>query len=366
MTTRSDGASPALAFTFCDTIACFRAHLPRGLVTPDAERQLVALGAHLPATMTNWAHIECRLDARPQTDLIIQVEPLGRAALTRHALSASRTALAGASWNGIRALARQWERQGEASAIGRLWLEFDLPADDVDAHPAPSVFIELSPDARRRAESGRVQSALRSALAALGSPDASERQRRLLARCVEALPRGATLFAIGAMMSRVGAPLRLCLMGIADDALGPYLDDAGWPGDWRELGPRFADAASAIGGPPSHAGIVHLDLGDDLLPRLGVELVLDRRAQVRGGLLERGLLDRLVEWGCCTPDKSAALLTWAGVSRRTMPHELWPSLALRRVNHVKLVHASGQPLEAKAYLCMAHEHDLLPRAEARL
>lgn len=348
-------------FPFSGTLRSFRSHFPHSLVTPGAERRLFALGATLHAAAASWAHIECRLDAREQIDLIVQVEATGRATLIDRACAPR--------WPGPAALARAWARDGDRSVVGRLWLEFDLLGDGDTTRP-PSTFIELTPRAQVAARDDAVPRALAQAISVLGASTDAETVRRAIARCVRPLPAGATLFAVGAMMSRPDAPLRLCLTGMSDDALGPYLDAVGWRGDWAAVSSTIAGVARAVGGPASHVGILHLDVRHDIRhdvePRIGVEIVLDRRSQVRGEVRERAFLELLVQWGCCTPEKRDGLCAWPGVARRTMPHELWPSLALRRVNHVKLVHEPGRPIEAKAYLCIAHDHELLPRTEARL
>ena len=47
-------------------------------------------------------------------------------------------------------------------------------------------------------------------------------------------------------------------------------------------------------------------------------------------------------------------MAWPGLVKRTMPHQLWPSLFVRRVNHVKLVQDAQGALTGKVYLCAEH------------
>jgi hypothetical protein len=95
--------------------------------------------------------------------------------------------------------------------------------------------------------------------------------------------------------------------------------------------------------------MLHVDVAGAPLPRAGVELALAREPQVRGRLVETAFLSRLVETGLCTPGRRDALLAWPGTRRCTLPHELWESVMVRRVNCVKLV-SGPQGVEAKAYL----------------
>jgi hypothetical protein len=86
---------------------------------------------------------------------------------------------------------------------------------------------------------------------------------------------------------------------------------------------------------------------------MGIEYLLSTRAQRRGRLGERPLLEALAAAGCDRA-RLEALDRWPGRALCTLPHELWPSLVLRRVNHLKLVY-EGQTVSAvKAYLSVCH------------
>jgi hypothetical protein len=86
-----------------------------------------------------------------------------------------------------------------------------------------------------------------------------------------------------------------------------------------------------------------------------LEYVLARRSQLRGVLAETEFLARLVKMGLCSDEKRAALFEWPGWGWDSMPHECWPSVVVRRVNHVKVLWDVDAPVAAKAYLCFCHE-----------
>jgi hypothetical protein len=152
---------------------------------------------------------------------------------------------------------------------------------------------------------------------------------------------------VALLLSRRREAVRVCIMGLPPAELPRYLRAVGWSGSLGAL----ADVTAPLG----DAAIVHLDLGERVLPTIGLEYVFARPSQVRGRIVETALLDALVERGLCDPAKRAGLERWPGVSLARLPHELWRSLVLRRLNHVKVVYEEGRPLEAKAYLCVNHE-----------
>jgi hypothetical protein len=91
-----------------------------------------------------------------------------------------------------------------------------------------------------------------------------------------------------------------------------------------------------------------------------MEYVFGRDAQLRGRLPDACFLDHLVRQGLCTPEHLAGLASFPGVSLERLPHELWRSVLVRRVNHVKLVLDGGRKPEAKGYLSIHHRYHRPP------
>jgi hypothetical protein len=144
-------------------------------------------------------------------------------------------------------------------------------------------------------------------------------------------------------------------MGLEPDHVLPYLRTVRWPGDEREVAGAIrllvADRDASM---PRPSILVQMDIGREVEPRLGIELAFARRPQLRGAIAESSLLNRLVTLGLCTPAKREALASWPAYEIRTLRHELWPSLVVRRVNHVKIVLDRERPMSAKSYLCIHH------------
>jgi hypothetical protein len=68
---------------------------------------------------------------------------------------------------------------------------------------------------------------------------------------------------------------------------------------------------------------------------------------------KRSLIERLTALKLCPIDTAAALEAWPGVSQASDGWRWWrlgPRRSVRRLGHIKLIHRSRQPLQAKAYL----------------
>lgn len=344
---------PALRFPLARTLDAWRAHLPRALVAASAWARVQRAAAHLPAPLTTAIYLECRLaGGAGAVDLIFRVDAPGRDLLAARASGLP----AGDGWEAMARFCARWAAgRGDAwRHVRHLWLELDLdPATPVGAPlPTPSVFVEPDPAAAAvlspRGWTGWISEWAR-VLAPSGlSPGAEDALHGVLA----ARPPGARVPYAGFMLSRPGAAVRVYLAGLDASSVPRLLDGARWPGD-----PRIAATLGAA--PPSTPppGMLHLDVGDGVLPRLGVEYTLERRGQVRGVLAEGAFLDGLVARGLCSEAKAAGLRAWPGCETRTLPHELWPSRVVRRVNCIKLLFDGAAAPVAKGYLLAFH----LPR-----
>jgi hypothetical protein len=92
-----------------------------------------------------------------------------------------------------------------------------------------------------------------------------------------------------------------------------------------------------------------------------MEYPLARAPQLRGEIAEQALLDLLERRALLGPADRLALYEWIGYQEEIRAHELWPSVTVRRVNHLKLtVAAEGAPT-LKLYLCA----ESIPRADLR-
>jgi len=179
---------------------------------------------------------------------------------------------------------------------------------------------------------------------------------RALHRALQHVPAGAAVYYIGVMLSRQPPTVRVCLAGLHGERLYDYVRRIGWPGSEARLREALGaiTAVSTRGSRVAPATLVHVDIADTIQPVMGIEYVFNRRRQLHGTISEQPLLDRLVTAGLCTPAKRDALHAWSGWSIDHWAGECWPSVVVRRVNHLKLVHGSQGEMTAKIYLSVHH------------
>jgi hypothetical protein len=144
--------------------------------------------------------------------------------------------------------------------------------------------------------------------------------------CLAGLPGGAWPTWVGALPGRDG-DVRLTANGLTAATLATYL--AGFPSD------VVAGAVALAATVPAVA--VHLDVGAELGPAVGVEVVVSprRTATLAAALLAGAGRD---------PAPAAAVTRWPGVT------VVAGVRVVRRVNHLKVVLRPGEPPRPKAYL----------------
>jgi hypothetical protein len=131
-------------------------YLPPELVAPAPLAAARAVAAHLPAALTHWVYLECRLRAAaPGVDLIVNVDERGRDILAgdNSAIALGAHVAGHPAWQAVRAFAREWSRAGSVlhDAVEDVWLEFDVgapvvasPDETSTAVPVPGVFIDFA------------------------------------------------------------------------------------------------------------------------------------------------------------------------------------------------------------------------------
>jgi hypothetical protein len=183
---------------------------------------------------------------------------------------------------------------------------------------------------------------------------------RAVAGCVAALPDGAHVFQVGLMLARPVDALRLCVRDLEFSDLPGYLARVGWPGTWDEARPALAPFAAL-----ATRTALHLDVGSEVYPRIGLECYLEAPDGSDWSPTATAFLDALAGAGLCVPSKREGLLAWPGEQRVPADSVAVPpgvatrsrllgraafTMYRREMNHVKLNFTPGRPLEAKAYV----------------
>jgi hypothetical protein len=223
-------------------------------------------------------------------------------------------------------------------------VEFDLDRE-LREIPSPVVCAKLTPDAP-------LSWLIETLFPAMHGKPLTPSQERLIRLCHESLPPSAYLLYAFSLLSRGADKLRLEIFGLNPSSILAYLE-------------RVAPTAvSWMKGPAAlFQGVerVHLslDVGDEILPRIGIEGSFSRLPNWEPGW--KKLFDRLVDRSLCRPEERNAALAWQGADTFWTAPAAWPVEAVgpagfcfRKLSHVKVVCRPDRGLEAKLYLMLGY------------
>lgn len=309
-----------------DWLAVLRPHLREPLFHPEGVERLRRLARRLPGD--GLMVLETRLASGPgPIDLSLRIENPGQALPLAEIVSPPH----------LQRFLQDW-----AEPVQSVWLEFDLDREPLEA-PAPVVCAKLLP----QVDTGWLAGSLFPALH--GRPLTPD-QSRLVRLCHESIPGPAYLLYAFSLLSRGTDALRMEIFGLDPPGIAAYLDRVA-----PEALPWVEGTASLFEGVER----IHLslDLGTEILPRIGVEGSFSR--QPRREPRWRELFDRLVERGLCRPDERDAALAWPGSDTFWTAPESWPVAAaggfcFRKLSHIKVICRPDRGPEAKIYLLFGH------------
>ncbi len=235
--------------------------------------------------------------------------------------------------------------------VDDIWLEFDLP-DKASLVPTPSIYIDFNlKSPQNKLENIRYVTELVSGYALKPSFLAH------IMACIYALPPEGYFFALGIMLSRQMAAVRICV-NIAITQIRPYLTSIGWPGSQDELESLLQPFSGFV-----ERVSLALDIGDQIFPKLGIEYNFEDTSGLKKSITRwQTALDHLTTLGYCTPKKRDSLCSWFGYTLEKDDASVWPenlraisqadslSFFHRRMSHIKVATRPDGTLEIKVYL----------------
>lgn len=329
-----------LACPIPDLLARVLPHCPADWIDDDARTRLRALSAAYP-TIGSLAAFEVPLERGAPARLDFGI--CMRAANGEGARFAAATPenegeddRARDGWRSPHDFLRTWSQPGSglATAFPVVWLAFGLePA--ASAPPAPFVHATLAATGAARSPSPSLEQALALLSGGQGPPPAV---RRALERCLRELPAQGALLHVASRPGGPVEPLR-AVFGVPLADVPEYLDRVGWPGSRGDLVAYLGATCRATPRPA-----LHLDLGPQLGPRIGIEHYFP--GPPADDLRWHTLLDTLVDWGACTRERRAQLVAWPSHDDPACaPHE-----RVDRDLVLRVVYETGGPLRALASL----------------
>ena len=337
------------------------------VVDPKNFADIQSVAQYFPSNLTSFLGFECRLGATDRrTDLAFAISGIGK---DRQALvdvmrngSLPEQFIQQQEWKQLEGFTKSWADASSAlhDKIKCFWLEFDMP-ESLPAIPIPCVFFGLAklPKGVSNNNGSQYEWIARDALPLLQGRQLPENLENNLMECLEKMPKNASLFQVGTMLSRSTNAIRLCVNKLSPIQILPYLNSIGWTdetGEFTSLIGELEDKADRF--------VIDFDVTENGIgPKVGIELSFTGNRFQNETRWDQ-LFDYLVEKGMCIPKKRDALLGYQGMgndeifsggimkpvtSAVTHFDSQSPSTTVRYINHVKIVYQQGQPMEAKAY-----------------
>jgi len=321
-----------------------------------------------PSQITSMFGFECRLgDNNPAADLAFSILP-DMVALLKDIDSENKFWPENSIWKGVSTVINCLEGPELKEVIGLLWLEFDM-WEHVNEVPAPGVFFSFEKYLRHNRLKLSKEDTIKKLLSASERVFSSlrgryffEKIRPAFAEALRLLPERAMLFQAGTMTSRPGEYIRICIQNITPEEIVTFLERMKWPGSLEELYTllhTLSDFSGII--------ILALDLGEVILPKVGIEISFSEEKISKGEPKWKGFLNYLTDEKLSTQKKADALLTYPGYVLESSDKGFWPlnlqnaslfwgkSIFINTLDHFKIVYQKDCPLEAKAYLAVYQE-----------
>src|SRR5579859_3674077 len=319
--------------SFEQMVDLVRPHMPQTLVSSENFEQIRSVASHLPTRVARYFGFETKLlSDQARCDFAFSLSKDGVAWMSR----------TDPPWPRIRQFCTLWRESEESPyADGNaVWLECDV-SDERRAELEPSLFFALhGPQSYLQPVSGK-NSRSREWIchtlipAAWGRMISSSIEKNLV-HTLEVCPHEVDFLQIGLMLSRDIQALRLCLFGIPPQYVFPFLHSVGWQGNENRL-----TQVLELYSPFVDALCLHLDIGESILPTLGVEMLYNSEkdpwnCQPTRETRWKLFFDRLVNDGLCLPSKRDVLLDWPSRTAFRLPliEKLIAAMSLDQTSYV--------------------------------
>ena len=237
--------------------------------------------------------------------------------------------------------------------IKGMWFEFDIVTQNSNI-VIPSIFIHTKPIYSE----SNFNWLLNPALSILNGIQLSNRINKQLKKCIQNIPKEASILQTGIMFSRNLNEFRIVLNGIKPNKIIPYLKKIGYNHDTNELKILIQEVNSYV-----NRIVLHISIGYNVNSKIGIEcsfLPDLYNQEKRWGKF----LQYLNEKKLCIPDKCSAVLSFPGITNNNIdknfnPNNLKPRVIVnnknsstklvRYISHIKIQFQPGFPLKTKIY-----------------
>jgi hypothetical protein len=247
---------------------------------------------------------------------------------------------------------------GLRDVVSSIWVEFDLICAQ-SVIPNPSVFVgirKMPPSVSGAPLGPRYFERMRQVLDILHGGEPQAELLQTLEALVCATAERADGYHLGVMLSRPGAPIRLCIRRTPARELLSDVDEIQGPGSTEVARAKLGQYIEMAPNPT-----IHLDIASTIGPRIGFDFTFARSCITGQPADEprwKEMFDLLVSDGLCTTGNRNLLLRWPGGCRLTdaaghaIPGDI--SYLVRELNHIKISAESDGKLSAKGYFGYQH------------
>lgn len=350
------------------------------LISPEKFKDILSVAKIFPGNLTSFLGFEIHLgDIRPRADWAFAVSGAGDdRKVLGHLLTQEnfpKHLLQQPEWQQIAAFSEAWAEKDSLmkKQVKCFWLEFDMPESTSEVS-IPSVFFGPEKIQSDSSQSPKIQFSwlVNEALPLLRGRPLPLVVKQQILRCIEKMPKGASLFQVGTMLSRSTNDVRLYINKVRPQNILSYLNALGW----SDVDDTFLYLIKDLEKKADRFVLSFDVTPEGIEPRIGLECSFEENRFHEEKRWEE-LFEYLVQKGLCLPQKRDALLRYPGVEHpddfsggvmrpfvSVSQHldEIFSGSLVRYISHVKVVYVPGRLLEAKAYPAVR----LFEQSESRL
>ncbi len=326
------------------------------LINEEAFTRIKTITRHFSQKLGRDFLFECRLnDNSNSVDFSINITPKSLGDSQDISICfIDKSVIADPNWQQISQFYQHWHTRFQNLELGIKCLGLEFDQDQYLAvSPIPSVFFNLrkSPNETPTnplpgvSKAQQKKSFIDALTQLLGQPLLPKVEKNLRT-CIERLPSGARIFLVATMLSRNINIIRFCLIGIQEKDIHGYLHDIGWSGSFTKVDELVSKVFHY-----TNTVVLHLDVGQKILPRLGLECYFPKEDK---NLSLSNFLSFLESHKLCNSSKRNALLSWQGKFYGHLYHNLLTYTFIKELSHIKLVYQDNNHLEAKGYLALLY------------
>lgn len=337
------------------------------LISPEKFKDIISIAKIFPGNLTSFLGFEIHLgDIQQRADWAFAVSGVGDDRIVFENVlkqgNFPKSLIQQPEWQQIAAFSEAWAKNESMlkKQVKCFWLEFDMPAVQSEMI-IPSVFFgpeKISQDSAKDLKNQFLW-LVNDALPLLRGHPLSKEVKQQILHCLEKIPKGASLFQVGTMLSRSTNDVRLYINKIQPSKIISYLNALGWSDEKNIFQTLIEDLERR-----ADRFVLSFDVtSEGIGPRIGLECSFEEN-RFHEETRWKALFDYLVENGMCLSQKRDALLQYPGVEHpddfsdgvmrpfATVSEHLdniFSGSLVRYISHVKVVYLPGRPLEAKAY-----------------